>query len=359
MQQITIQALDPSKRRPKPADESKLIFGRIFSDHMLQMDWLEGKGWQDAEIVPYKPFQMDPAAMVLHYGQGIFEGLKAYRWPDNTIHLFRPYKNWVRWNKSAEHLCLPTIDPDFHQKMVESLIRLDRSWVPHTRGSSLYIRPTMIASEPHLGVRPAHQVLYFLLTGPVAAYYAEGFNPVSIYVSDEFVRATKGGLGEAKTMANYASSLYAAEVAKKKGFTQVLWLDAVERRWIEEVGTMNIFFKIKDEVVTPALSGSILAGVTRDSVIQLAKHWGYTVSERSISIEEVIDAAKSGDLKEMFGTGTAAVISPVGSLSYKGESFTVQDGSVGELSHRLFDEITGIQYGERPDPFNWMVTLDV
>lgn len=357
--EIKVQLLDPSERRSKPADESKLVFGRIFSDHMLEMEWLAGKGWQDAHIGPYKPFQMDPAAMVLHYGQGIFEGLKAYRWPDNTIHLFRPYKNWVRWNKSAEHLCLPTIDPDFHQKMAESLIRADRSWVPHTRGASLYVRPTMIASEPHLGVRPAGQVLYFLITGPVAAYYAEGFNPVSIYVSDEYVRAARGGLGEAKTMANYASSLFAAEYAKKKGFTQVLWLDAVERRWIEEVGTMNIFFKIKGEVVTPALSGSILAGVTRDSVLQLARHWGCKVSERAISIEEVIDAAKSGDLEEMFGTGTAAVISPVGSLSFKGESFTVQDGSVGELSQRLFDEITGIQYGEREDVFNWMVTLDV
>ena len=280
--EIRIQPVDPAKRHPKPADETKLIFGRVFSDHMFMMDWRAGQGWQDPRIVPYQDLQLDPAAMVLHYGQGIFEGLKAYRWHDGTIHLFRPEKNWERFNRSARadvhagNGC--GISVPAHRRTSCASIR---TGFPHSVGSSLYVRPTMIASEAHLGVRPASEYLYYVITGPVAAYYAEGFNPVKIYVSDEFVRAVRGGVGEAKTMANYASSLFAAEYAKKRGFTQVLWLDAVERRFVEEVGTMNIFFRIHDELVTPALSGSILPGVTRDSVIQLARHWGISVSGTS------------------------------------------------------------------------------
>jgi len=352
--EIRVQPVDPARRHPKPTDETKLVFGRVFSDHMFMIDWRADRGWQDARIVPYEALQLDPAAMVLHYGQGSFEGLKAYRWPDGTIHLFRPERNWERFNRSARRMCMPEIDTAFQFQLIGRLLGIDEEWIPHHVGSSLYIRPTMIASEAHLGVRPASEYLYYVITGPVAAYYAEVFNPVKIYVSDEFVRAVRGGVGEAKTMANYASSLFAAEYAKKQGLTQVLWLDAVERRFIEEVGTMNIFFRIEDELITPALSGSILPGVTRDSVIQLARHWGIAVSERPIAVEEVITAIKSGAMKEVFGTGTAAVVSPVGDIYFKGESFQVQDGGVGEWSQRFYDEIVGIQYGEREDKFGWV-----
>ena len=254
---------------------------------------------------------------------------------------FRADKNWDRLNRSAYRMCMPQIDTDFQIQALEELLRLDKDWVPHSVGSSLYIRPTMIATEPHLGVRPASEYLYYIMTGPVAAYYAEGFNPVKIYVSEEYVRAVRGGVGEAKTMANYASSLFAAEVAKKKGFTQVLWLDGAEHRYVEEVGTSNIFFRIEDELVTPALSGSILPGVTRDTVLQLARHWGIACTERSITINEVLDAIKSGEMKEMFATGTAAVISPVGEISLQGPIPRVADGSVGELSLKLYEEISG------------------
>ncbi len=357
--EIALHPLDPASRRPKPADEKNLVFGRVFSDHMFMMDFRRGKGWQDPRIVPYHLLEMDPAAMILHYGQGIFEGLKAYRWRDDKICLFRSDQNWDRWNLSARRLCMPEIDPAFQAQAVEELLRLDRDWVPHSVGSSLYIRPTMIATEPHLGVSPADSYLYFIITGPVAAYYAEGFNPVKIYVSEEYVRTVRGGLGEAKTGANYASSLYAAEVAKKKGFTQVLWLDAVELRYIEEVGTSNIFFRIGEELITPPLTGSILPGVTRDSVMQLAEHWGIKVIERRITIDEAIETAKSGAMKEMFATGTAAVISPVGEFSYRDRMYRIADGGVGEWSQKLYDEILGIQYGEKEDIFGWVRQLNL
>lgn len=353
--EIKIQPVEPGKRRAKPQDESKLVFGKTFSDHMFVMDYkADGGGWINPRVAPYEPMLMDPAAMVLHYGQGIFEGLKAYRAKDGRILLFRPEQNFERFNRSARRLCMPEIDIKLQFEALEALLKLDVDWVPHSMGSSLYIRPTMIASEPALGVRPAKEYIYFVITGPVAAYYAEGFNPVKIYVSDEYVRAVRGGVGEAKTMANYASSLYAAEMAKKKGFTQVLWLDGIERRYVEEVGTMNIFFRINDELVTPPLTGSILPGVTRNSVIQLAKHWGIEVSERAISIDQVFEAVRSGAMKEIFGTGTAAVISPVGELSYCDKTYRIQDGGVGEWSQKFYDEIVSIQYGDRPDPFGWV-----
>ncbi len=310
-------------------------------------------------IVPYGLLEMDPSAMVLHYGQGIFEGLKAYRWPNDKICLFRSDRNWERWNRSAQRMCMPEIDIAFQARAVEELLRLDKDWVPHHVGSSLYVRPTMIATEPHLGVRPADRYLYYIITGPVAAYYAEGFNPVKIFVSEEFVRTVRGGTGEAKTMANYASSLYAAEIAKKKGFTQVLWLDGIERRYVEEVGTSNIFFRIDDELVTPPLTGSILPGITRDSVMMLARHWGIKVIERKISIDEVIETALSGKLKEMFASGTAAVISPVGEISYRDGMYMIADGGVGEWAQKLYDEILGIQYGEREDIFGWVKELNI
>jgi branched-chain amino acid aminotransferase len=350
---ITIQEAYPSQCQSKPADESTLVFGRSFSDHMAISDYRAG-GWKDARIVPYQNICLAPAAMVLHYGQGIFEGMKAYRTANGRIQLFRPYKNFERMNHSAQRLCMPTMDVEDQFALLESLLRKDHEWIPRSKGSSLYIRPTMIASEAHLGVRPANEYIYFIITGPVGAYYAEGFKPISIYVSDEFVRAVRGGVGEAKTMGNYAASLYATEKAKKKGFTQVLWLDGVERRFIEEVGTMNIFFRINDDLITPPLTGSILPGITRDSVIALAKHWGLGVQERPIAIQECVEAIQSGAMQEIFGSGTAAVISPVGSLSYKNITYTVQDGSAGELARRLHDEIIGIQYGEEEDVFGWV-----
>jgi branched-chain amino acid aminotransferase len=351
---IKIQPAGAGQLRLKPADESKLVFGKTFSDHMFIMEYLTDRGgWQHPRVVPYQSLALDPAAMVLHYGQGIFEGLKAYRCPDGRIQLFRPEKNMERFNRSARRMCMPEIDVAFQLEILDALIRQDAGWIPHSLGASLYIRPTMIGSEPALGVRPAHEYLYYIITGPVGAYYPEGFNPVKIYVSDEYVRAVRGGVGEAKTMANYASSLYAQEMAKKKGFTQVLWLDAVEKYYIEEVGTMNIFFRIADELVTPPLSGSILPGVTRDSVIQLARHWGWTVHERPITIGEVVDGLSSGQVQEMFGTGTAAVISPVGEICYKERHHRVGAGQVGEWAQQLYDEIVAIQYGQKVDPFGW------
>lgn len=351
--EITIHAVAPELRKARPADAG-LVFGKIFTDHMFLMDYRAPEGWSNGRIVPYGPLPLDPAAMVLHYGQGIFEGLKAYRGADGRIRLFRPLENMKRFNRSAQRMCMPEMDVYFHLQAIETLVRLDADWVPRSKGASLYIRPTMIASEPHLGVRPATEYLHYVITGPVGAYYPEGFNPVKIYVTDEYVRAVRGGVGEAKTMANYAASLRAQEVAKNKGFTQVLWLDAVERRYVEEVGTMNIFFLIKDELVTPPLSGSILPGVTRDSVIHLAKHWGLAVHERLIPIDEVLDAIATGAMKEIFGTGTAAVISPVGHVCYKDKTYRVGNGNVGQWSQRFYDEITGIQYGEKEDPFGWV-----
>ncbi len=357
--EIALHPLDPANRRPKPTDEKNLVFGRVFCDHMFMMDFTRGKGWENPRIVPYHLLEMDPAAMVLHYGQGIFEGLKAYRWQNDKICLFRSDQNWERWNRSCHRMCMPEIDPAVQAQAVEELLKVDRDWVPHSVGSSLYVRPTMIATEPHLGVRPADNYLYFIITGPVAAYYAEGFNPVKIYVSEEYVWTARGGVGEAKTMANYASSLYAAEIAKKKGFTQVLWLDAIERRYIEEVGTSNIFFRIGEELITPPLTGSILPGVTRNSVMQLAGHWGIKVTERQITIDEAIETAKSGEMKEMFATGTAAVISPVGEFSYRDQMYRIADAGVGEWSQKLYDEILGIQYGEKEDIFGWVRQLNL
>jgi branched-chain amino acid aminotransferase len=351
---IEIQPAAPGQLHPKPADESKLVFGKTFSDHMFMMEYIADRGgWQNPRVVPYQNLVLDPAAMVLHYGQGIFEGLKAYRCPDGKIQLFRPEKNMERLNRSARRLCMPEIDVPFQLEILDVLIKQDADWIPRSVGSSLYIRPTMIASEPALGVRPAHQYLYYIITGPVGAYYPEGFNPVKIYVTDEYVRAVRGGVGEAKTMANYAASLYAQEMAKKKGFTQVLWLDAVEQSYVEEVGTMNIFFRIDDELITPPLSGSILPGITRDSVIHLARHWGWKVNERRISIDEVVGGITSGQVQEIFGTGTAAVISPVGDIYYRDRHHQVRDGNVGEWAHRLYDEIVAIQYGQKADPFGW------
>ena len=342
------------KVRPK---DSELGFGKDTTDHMFLMDYTQGKGWHDARIEPYGDLRLDPTAMVLHYNQEVFEGLKAYHLEDGGIGLFRPEKNIERLNGSARRMVMPGVDPDLALKALKELILLDREWVPKSEGTSLYIRPTMIATEPALGLKPSDQYLFYIVLGPVGAYYPEGFSPTKIYVSDTYVRAAKGGAGEAKTSGNYGATLYVSQEAISKGYTQVLWLDAKELTYVEEVGTSNIFFFIDDELVTPPLGGTILPGVTRDSVLQLASHWGMNAVERPISIEEVVEACKRGSLKEVFATGTAAVISPVGLFFYKGKDFQVAEGQTGELSKKLYDEITGIQYGRREDPFGWRLRI--
>jgi len=354
--EIQMQKVDKALMREKP-DESALGFGQYFADHMFLMQYDKGRGWHDATIKGYQNFSLDPAAMVLHYGQAIFEGLKAYRGKDNRIYLFRPEDNFKRMNASAERMCMPTIPVADVLEGLKTLLRLDEAWVPAADGATLYIRPTMVASEAGLGVRPADQYLFFIINSPVGAYYAEGFNPVKIYVTDKYVRAVRGGVGHVKTAGNYAASIMAAVEAQKLGYTQVLWLDAVERKYVEEVGTSNIFFLIADELITPPLTGSILPGITRDSVLQLAEDWNLKVTERPISIDEVIAANDSGGLQEIFATGTAAVISPVGELNYKGRICTINRGKTGELSQRLFDEIQAIQHGFLEDSHGWVVEL--
>jgi branched-chain amino acid aminotransferase len=343
-----------SRMREKPTDESKLGFGEIFTDHMLLMDYDTKNGWHNARIEAYGELKLDPAAACLHYGQQIFEGLKAYYGKDGGIYLFRSADNFKRLNHSARRVCMPEIDVDLALEALKKLILVDREWIPKSRGTSLYIRPTMIATEPFLTVKPADKYLFYIIIGPVGSYYAEGLNPVKIYVEDKYIRAAAGGTGDTKTAGNYANSLLAAEEAKKREFTQVLWLDGCEKRWVEEVGTMNMFFVIDDEVLTAPLTGSILAGITRDSVIRIVCDWGLNVREKLTSIDEVVAAATSGSLKEAFGTGTAAVISPVGQITYKERDYVIAGGKMGELSQRLYDEIVAIQYAEKPDPYGWV-----
>ena len=338
-----------------PADET-LTFGTVFSDHMFMMEYHEGQGWHDPRIVPYAPFTMDPASCVLHYGQTIFDGLKAFRGQDGKIRTFRVGDHARRLNRSAHYLCIPQLPVDMVEESIRALVEVDQRWVPKLAGTSLYIRPTVIATETFLGVHPSHSYLYYVIVSPVGAYYKEGMNPVRILASDTHVRAVKGGLGAAKTAGNYAASLFGAEEAQKAGYTQVLWLDGVEHKYLDEVGTMNIMLKIGDEVITPPLNGAILAGITRDSVLTLLRDWGLRVSERPISFDEVTAAAAAGTL-EMWGTGTAAVISPVGELGYKGERYVINGGKTGALTQKLYDTIVGIQYGTAPDPHGWARVL--
>jgi len=352
--EIKVQLTSNPKTKPNVKD---LRFGNVFSDHMFIMDYTTEKDWHDARIVPYGSISYEPSVMVFHYGQAIFEGLKAYRTKDGEVVLFRPQENFKRLNRSCEALCIPKLDEDFALKALLKLIEIDKDWVPDAEGTSLYIRPFIIATEPHIGVHPSNSYHFIIITGPVGAYYKEGINPVKIYVESKYVRAVVGGLGEAKASANYAASLKAQEEAAKKGYTQVLWLDGVERKYIEEVGTMNVFFVIGDEVVTPMLTGSILPGITRKSCIELLRSWGLKVSERKISIEEVFEANEKGLLKEAFGTGTAAVISPIGELCWNEKSVSINNGRIGELSQKLYDNLTGIQYTKLPDPFNWVVRV--
>ena len=304
-----------------------------------------------------RPIELDPAAMCLHYGQEVFEGLKAYRTEDGRILLFRPDRNMARLNSSNERLCIPAIDEAFAVEAIKKLVSVDQDWIPTAEGTSLYIRPFIFATEAQVGVHPAQELLFAIILSPVGAYYPEGLNPVKIYVEDKYVRAVRGGMGYTKTGGNYAASLKAQDEAEKVGYTQVLWLDGVERKYIEEVGTMNVFFVIDDEIVTPELQGSILPGVTRMSCIELLKKQGYKVSERRLSIEEVAKAADAGKLKEAFGSGTAAVISPIGELKWDEKVMTINNGEIGTISQHLYDTLTGIQWGKLPDPYGWTVEV--
>jgi branched-chain amino acid aminotransferase len=340
---------------PKPrVSEEALGFGQVFTDHMFLVDYGDVDGWHSPRIVPYQPLAMDPASAVLHYAQAVFDGLKAYRGQDGSLRLFRPGDHAARLNRSCAGLCIPPLDEAMIEASFHALVDVDRDWVPSRPGTSLYLRPAVIATERFLGVRPAKAYTYFLIASPVGSYYGEGIDPVSILVAERHVRAVEGGLGAFKAGANYAASLYAAEEAKREGFSQVLWLDGVRHRYLDEVGTMNIMLRIGDEVITPPLSGTILAGITRDTVITLLRDWGMIVSERPIPIDEVIAAVRNGTLTEMWGTGTAAVVSPVGELGYKSERLTIANGQIGPLTHRLFDAITGLQYGTVPDPHGWI-----
>lgn len=351
---IKIVKTQNPKEKPPKGDKS---FGKYFTDHMFVMDYDMEKGWHDPAVVPYGPLAMDPASMVFHYGQAVFEGMKAYLTDDGRVFLFRPQKNFERLNVSDERLCIPHIDEELALKALIELIKVDRDWIPSDENTSLYIRPFVIATESALGVHPSHKYKFMIILSPVGPYYAEGLNAVKIYVEDEYVRSVKGSVGFTKATANYAISLKGQEKAIKKGYTQVLWLDGVNRKYVEEVGTMNMFFKIGGKIVTPMLEGSILPGITRDSVIQIVKSWGYEVEERRIEIAEIFKAYDEGKLEEAFGTGTAAVVSPVGELFWEGRTIVIGDRKIGELSQKIYDELVGIQYGRREDKFNW--TMEV
>ncbi|MDR1650401.1 MAG: branched-chain amino acid aminotransferase [Synergistaceae bacterium] len=346
---------NPNPKKPLTGEElSKVSFGTVFTDHMLLIDYTKGKGWHDARIVPYGPLALDPATCCLHYGQLIFEGLKAYKAPDGRVVMFRPDQNMSRMNESCERMCIAKIDEKATLEAVAKLVRTDADWVPDAPGTSLYVRPFIIGSEVFLGVHPSRSFIFAAILSPVGAYFKDGLKPVKIYVEDKYVRAVRGGTGFAKCAGNYAASLKSQEEAEAAGYSQVLWLDGVERRYIEEVGGMNIFFVIDGTVVTPELNGSILPGVTRKSVMELVRSWDMPMSERKISIQELADAHKAGKASEAFCTGTAAVISPIGELKWKDLVMTFNEGRIGPVAARLYDEITGIQTCAKPDKFGWV-----
>ncbi len=343
--------------KEKPAEDDPLVFGTIFTDHMFEMDYEEGRGWYDPRVVPYHKIELDPSAMVFHYGQTMFEGLKAYKSKDGRILLFRPDKNIERGNRSNRRLCIPEIPADIFMEAIKTVVSVDRDWIPEKPGTSLYVRPFVIATDPFLGVRPSYTYKFMIILSPVGAYYSTGLDPVKIWIEDDYVRAVRGGIGEAKTGGNYAASLASQVKAHDEGYEQVLWLDGVYRKYIEEVGSMNIFFKINGTVVTPKLNGSILSGVTRDSVIQLCRLMDVPVEEKQISVDEIVEAARTGQMEECWGTGTAAVISPVGELRYENDLMTIGDGKTGELTQKLYDTLTGIQTGEIGGPEGWSVEI--
>ncbi len=351
MSNITIKKASSLKK--KYEDANKLVFGEMYTDYMFTMRFTPEKGWHDAQVKPYENISLSPAGLVFHYAQEIFEGMKAYLSPDGEPLLFRPEENFKRMSSSAKRLQMPALDEDLALEGLRELLKLEKDWIPDLEGTSLYIRPTMIAVDPFLGLKPSVEYLFFIIMCPVGPYYAAGFNPISIYVETNYVRAVRGGTGNIKAGGNYAASILASTEAKKKGFSQVLWLDAIERKYIEEVGAMNIFFRFKDEVVTPELSGSILPGITRKSIIQILKDEGYNVSERQLSINEVFEKAKNGELLEVFGTGTAAVVSPVGLLSWNGDEAIVNNNETGELTLKMFKTLTSIQTGRVEDKYGW------
>lgn len=355
MLNISVTKTTTPKQKP---DEANLGFGHYYTDHMFIMDYTEGKGWHSARVVPYQPLSLDPAAMVFHYAQESFEGLKAYRTAQGQVQLFRPDKNGERLQKTHQRLCIPTIPVEDFVQAVKTLVDVDRDWVPSASGTSLYLRPFTIATEAHLGVKPSDEYQFIIIASPSGAYYTEGLNPVKIYVEDEYVRAAPGGTGAIKCGGNYAASLAGQMKAHDLGYSQVLWLDGIQRKYVEEVGSMNCFFKIDGVVRTAPCVGTVLPGITRMSCIELLRDWGYTVdSETRLSIQEVMDAAKDGKLEEIFGTGTAAVVSPVGKLYYEGTEVTVGNGGIGELTQRLYNTLTGIQWGELPDTKGWVVPV--
>ena len=355
MLDIRIERTTAPKAKPVPGQ--KLGFGKIFTDHMFVMNYTDGKGWHDARIVPFQNISLSPAAMVYHYGQEMFEGLKAYTNTDGEVYLFRPDMNAKRTNNTNDRLVIPQIPVEDFVQAVSAVVDVDRDWIPTEPGTSLYIRPFIIATDEFLGVAPSKTYLFMVILSPSGAYYESGLAPVGIWIEDEYVRAVRGGIGYAKTGGNYAASLIAQKKAHDAGYSQVLWLDGVERKYIEEVGAMNIFFKIDGKVITPSLNGSILPGITRDSTIQLCKSWGYEVEERKISAEELLQAQANGTLEEVFGTGTAAVISPVGKLRYQDDVMTINGGQIGPLSQKLYDTITGIQTGRLPDENGWRIKV--
>lgn len=338
-------------------NQNNLGFGKYFTDHMFMMDYTSEIGWHDARIVPYAPIPMDPATMVLHYAQETFEGLKAYRNTKGEITLFRPEMNGLRMIRSNERLCMATLPVEMFIESIEAIVKFEEDWIPTAPETSLYIRPFIYASQPGVGVHPSTSYTFMIILSPVGAYYPEGVNPVKIWVEDEYVRAVKGGTGFTKCGGNYAASIAAQVKAESHGYTQVLWLDGVHRKYVEEVGTMNAMFVIDGTVITAPLQGSVLPGVTRDSIIHLLKDWSIPVEERELSIDELMDAANNGTLSEAFGTGTAAVISPIGQLCYKDKEVLINDFKTGSLTQKLYDTLTDIQWGKIEDNYNWVKTI--
>jgi branched-chain amino acid aminotransferase len=346
------------KRTEKVTLPKNLGFGQIFTDHIFEMDYSKDLGWHNAVIKPIEDLLLHPATSFIHYGQTIFEGLKAFKTVNDEVVIFRPDVHIQRLNNSAKRICMPEVDADFVLESLKELVSIDCDWIPTNEGESLYIRPFMFGSDSALGVRPSNDYKFVILLSPVGAYHPEGFKPVKILVQDDYVRAVRKGLGECKTAGNYAASLLAAQEAAKKGFTQVLWLDGVEQKYVEEVGMMNIFIHLKDEIVTPKLSGSILPGVTRRSVIKILKEWGINIVERTISIDEIITAYDTGNLVGVFGTGTAAIVSSVGWLTYKDKNMVINNGQPGELDIKLFNELTSIHRGKKDDIYNWIFKVE-
>ncbi len=350
MPEIKIQKTTAPKAKP---DESALGFGKHFTDHMFVMEYTKADGWHNARIIPFDNFTLHPAATVFHYGAEVFEGMKAYRRADGTVQMFRPIENVRRMNNSAERISLPQIDEDFFMEILEKFVELEQDWVPSSAGTSLYLRPFMFGADPFLGLHTIDRSIFAIIASPVGSYYKEGINPVKIIIEEEDVRAVRGGTGYAKCGGNYAASNRAGERAQAKGFSQVLWLDGVERKYIEEVGAMNVMFRLEDEIVTPELTGSVLPGITRKSILELLREKGYKVNERPFSVDELVDAIENGKLIEAWGCGTAAVVSPIGQLTYKGKDYIVNGGKIGDITQEMYDTLTGIQWGNVEDTHNW------